>query len=103
MRISFSANNVPIRLSKERFEHIASKHPEMRDSERGILETINNPDMVQRGDAGTLLAIKKFHSTPVSEDKFLVAVYKEVDQADGFLLTAHFSNKLRKRMILWKR
>ena len=103
MKISFSVNNCPIRLSEERFEHIASRHPEMKDSEQDILETINNPDMVQKGDAGTLLAIKKYGKTPVSEHKYLVVVYKEIDSTDGFVLTAYFSNTLRKRVILWKR
>ena len=63
MRIGFSVNNVPIRISKERFEHISSRHPEMKDSISRILETLNNPDFVQRGDAGTNLAIKKFQNS----------------------------------------
>ena len=102
MKISFSMNNVPIRLSEERFEHISSRHPEMKGSSEDILKTISNPDMVQKGDAGTLLAVKKFPKTPVAENKFLVAVYKEVGQADGFVLTAYFSSKLRNRVIIWK-
>lgn len=103
MKISFSVNDVPVRLSEERFEHISLRHPEMKDSDEDILQTISSPDMVQRGDAGTLLAIKKFPKTPVAEDKFLIVVYKEVDQANGFVLTAYFSSEPRKRAILWKR
>ena len=98
MRISFSVSNVPIRLSKERFEHISSRHPETKDSISEILETLNNPDFVQKGDAGTLLAIKKFPKTPVTDQKFLVVVYKEVHQADGFVLTAYYTNKPRNRV-----
>jgi len=78
MKISFSVNDVPVRLSEERFEHISLRHPEMKDSDEDILQTINNPEMVQRGDAGTLLAIKKFPKTPVAENKFLIVVYKEL-------------------------
>ena len=100
MKIGFSVNNVPIRLSKERFEHISSRHPEMKDSVSDILETINNPDLIQMGDAGTLLAIKKFPRTPVSEQKLLVVVYREVHPADGFVLTAYYTNKPRDRVKL---
>ena len=91
-------NNVPIRLSKERFDHISSRHPEMKDSMEDILETINNPDILQKGDAGTLLAIKKFQKTPVSNQKYLVVVYKEIHSDDGFVLTAYYTNKPRNRV-----
>jgi len=100
MRIGFSVNNVPIRLSKERFEHISSRHPEMKDSISRILETLNNPDFVQRGDAGTHLAIKKFQKTPVTDKKFLVVVYKEVHLDDGFVLTAYYTTRPRNRVKL---
>ena len=100
MRIGFSVNNVPIRLSKERFEHISSRHPEMKDSISRILETLNNPDFVQRGDAGTHLAIKKFQKTPVTDKKFLVVVYKEAHLDDGFVLTAYYTTRPRNRVKL---
>ena len=57
MKISFSVNNVPIRISKERFEHTSLRHPEMKADISDIIETIHTPDIVQRGDTGTLLAI----------------------------------------------
>jgi len=67
MRIGFSINNVPIRLSKERFEHISSRHPEIKDSISEILEILNNPDFVQKGDAGTLLAKRSYQRFLFSE------------------------------------
>jgi len=67
MRIGFSINNVPIRLSKERFEHISSRHPEIKDSISEILEILNNPDFVQKGDAGTLLAKRSYQKFLFSE------------------------------------
>ena len=100
MNICFSVNNVPIRLSKERFEHISSRHPEMKGSLSDILETIHNPDFVQQGDAGVLLAIKKFLKTPVSDQKYLTVVYREINTIEGFILTAYYTNKPRNRVIL---
>jgi len=67
MRIGFSINNVPIRLSKERFEHISSRHPEIKESISEILEILNNPDFVQKGDAGTLLAKRSYQKFLFSE------------------------------------
>ena len=100
MKICFSVNNVPIRLSKERFEHISSRHPEMKKSLSDILETIQNPDFVQQGDAGVFLALKKFTKTPVSDQKYLVVVYREIDAVEGFILTAYYTNKPRNRVIV---
>ena len=100
MWLAYSVNGVPIRLTKERLEHIARRHPEIEDEHR-ILETLNNPDLVQQGDAGTLLAIKKFDKSPVTENKHLAVVYRE-SQEDGFVLTAYYSSTLRQRSIKWK-
>ena len=45
------AEEVPIRLTTERLNHIARRHPEMADQEGKILETITSPDYVQEGDS----------------------------------------------------
>ena len=102
MRFAFSVAGVPIRLTKERMAHIVRNHPEMTNKESEILEAINTPELVQKGDAGSLLAVKKFHKTPVAENKHLVAAYKESSSEDGFVLTAYYSSDLKGRMIIWK-
>ena len=98
MWLAYSMNGVPIRLTKERLEHIARRHPE---DEHRILETLNKRDLVQQGDAGTLLAVKKFDKSPVTENKHLAVVYREL-QEDGFVLTAYYSSTLKQRTIKWK-
>jgi len=102
MRISFSKNGVPVRITEERFDHISRNHPELKNRLNELAETINDPDIVQKGDAGDLLAIKKFAHTPVKDNKYLVAVYKELTAQDGFVLTAYYTSILRRRMVLWK-
>ena len=102
MMFAFSTAGVPIRLTKERMTHIVKGHPELMNKEAEILETINSPEIVQKGDAGSLLAIKKFHKTPVTENKYLVVVYKESSSEDGFVLTAYYSSELKGRLIIWK-
>jgi hypothetical protein len=57
----------------------------------------------QQGDYGELLAIRSYLETPLIS-KYLVVVYREVDQKDGFILTAYFTSwPSSKRAILWKR
>jgi len=103
VKLVFSVNGVPIRLSVERREHIENHHPETTNQEKEILETINSPDCVQKGDAGTLLAVKRYGKTPVSENKYLVVAYKETSDIDGFVLIAYYQSDLRKRVIIWKK
>ena len=96
MQIVFSLNGVPIRLTDERWEHIIRRHPEISRYKDKVLEAITQPDIIQQGEVGTLLAIKK------QKDKYVVVIYKEISKKDGFIITAYFSERLRRRLILWR-
>ena len=50
--IAFSKNNVAIRLNDERWYHITTGHPEMADYYYDILETIENPVIIYKGNFG---------------------------------------------------
>ena len=98
-----SKNGVPIRLTQERWGHIARRHPEMENQREKVLETLSTPDMVQQGDLDTLIAVKLYTETPLAE-KYLIVVYRETSEADGFVLTAYFTNTpSERRKILWRR
>lgn len=98
-----SKNNRLIRLTDERIRHISENHPEMKNCNSWILETIENPDLILTGDFGELMAIKLFRKTPVTHDKYLNVVYKETSNFDGFILTEYFSRSINKtRRIIWK-
>lgn len=69
-----------------------------------ILETIEEPDLIMKGDFGELIAGKIYDKTPVSINKYLVVVYKESDSESGFIITAYYTSKLNKsRDVIWKR
>ena len=98
-----SKNNRLIRLTDERIRHITKNHPEMKNCISWILETIENPDLILTGDFEELIATRLFKKTPVTNDKYLVVVYKETSKLDGFILTAYFSRSINKtRRIVWK-
>lgn len=102
MDIAISKNGVPIRLTSEHWQHITTGHPEIADYYYEILETIENPDIIYEGNNDVKIAIRKFQETFT---KFVVAVYKETSVKDGFIITAHFSNKkqeFKKKKVLWK-
>lgn len=101
--IANSINDVPIRLTDERWQHITIGHPEMADYYYGILETIENPYIIYEGDYGGLIAVS---AQLIEPNKFIVVIYKEINMEDGFIITAYISNKVQhfdKKKILWKK
>jgi len=91
-----SKNNLLIRLTDERIQHILVKHLEIRNCISWINDTIEIPDLILAGDFGELLAVKLYSKTPVTNNKFLTVVYKESEE-DGFILTAYFSRGINKK------
>lgn len=74
----------------------------MENQQDKVLETLNSPGLVQQGDLDTLLAAKYYPKTPLTK-KFLVVIYKEINEKDGFILTAYFTRELsKKRELIWK-
>ena len=67
-----------------------------------VLETITNPDIIQRGDRNELMALRFYEQPPLSP-KYLVVVYREVSSTDGYIITAYFTNRIRRREVIWKR
>ena len=103
MQIAHSRNGVPIRLTDERWKHIRSGHPEMQCHRDQVLETIENPDFIQEGDFGALLAVPLYPCTALTT-KYVIAPYREIRKTDGFVLTAYLSSRpSSRRRVLWKR
>lgn len=61
-----------------------------------VLDALERPDWVSRGYDGALIAWKGYGLR-----RFLAVVYREVDPADGFVVTAFFTSKPRKRGKIW--
>jgi len=98
----YSINQVPIRLTDERWRHIVGNHNDLASYYFEVLETVAHPELVLEGDAGELWAIQHF-----SRQKVMLVIYREYPrQNDGFIVTAFFTTKLKKlfkRRILWQR
>lgn len=103
MWIVESRHGVPIRLTEERWSHIHGRHPEVAELRDRLLETVSDPDVIQEGDTGELLAIRYYEQTPLTS-KHLVVPYREVSREDGFILTSYLTNEpSRRRKTVWKR
>ena len=103
MIVIYSKNSVPIRITEERWGHITRRHPEMVLQKEKVEETVSNPDIIQEGDFGELLAVRFYPKTPLTK-KYLIVAYKEMPKRDGFILTAYFTDvPSKRRRVLWKR
>jgi hypothetical protein len=80
---ALSKNGVPIRLPDERWIHLTEGHSEMAGYYSEVLETLEDPDAIYEGGSGELLAAKE-----IQTDKYIVVVYKEISEKDGFVITA---------------
>ena len=102
MQTVFSKNDIPIRLTDERWLHILTGHPEMSIYQDEVLAAISEPTIIYEGSKGDLIAVSQ---QVEGTDKHIVVAYKETDGNDGFIITAYISNKLnslKKREIIWK-
>ncbi|RKX63611.1 MAG: hypothetical protein DRP34_01560 [Thermodesulfobacteriota bacterium] len=80
MDIAKSKNNVPIRLTEERWFHIVENHDELAGYYDEVLNTIEDPDFIIKGYRGALIALKKMNN------KFLAVIYKELNPMRDLLL-----------------
>lgn len=98
MNIGYSVNGVPIRLTHERWYHIIENHDDLASYFFEVLETVENPEFIMRGNQGTLKATKN-----MGKYKWLVVVYREITKVDGFVITAYFLDKKPKGEVIWQR
>ncbi|MDA8340047.1 MAG: hypothetical protein M0Z70_12175 [Nitrospiraceae bacterium] len=94
-----SVNNVPIRLTEERWLHITEEHSEMAGYYYDAIETISSPDAVFAGKSGECIAVKT-----LSVGKSIVVIYRETNSEDGFVITAFITTKRKqfeRRVKLW--
>jgi len=96
-------NNRRIRLTHERQEHIETDHPEMSGQIGKVQETLLNPDIIVRSrtDPGVELFYRHYNVTPVTE-KYLCVVVKVLTE-DPFIITAYFTDTIKKGEVLWEK
>jgi len=102
-----SAKGVPIRLTEERWFHIAKHHPELKKQHRLILQTVARPGRVFLSPkTGDLAAVAEFPQlAELGLARHLVVHYREISDRDGFIVTAFpiSRGRMRRKFIRWQR
>ena len=78
-------------------------HPEMKNQQVRIKETLLDPDEVRASIQSNdiLLFYKLYPKTPVTT-KYILVVAK-VSNEEGFIVTAFYTDKIKKGDIIWKK
>ncbi|MEW5768680.1 MAG: hypothetical protein AB1797_13900 [bacterium] len=97
MEVAYSINGVPIRLTYERWYHIVENHDELASYFHEILDTVEKPDLIVRGNKGAMKATRN-----IGKRKWLVVVYRELSRGDGFVITAYLLDTKPKGEIIWQ-
>lgn len=90
-----------VRLTPEREAHIL-RHNEMHGQIDKLEEVLKTPDVIVRSnrDPAVILYHKHYLATPVTEKYLIVVVKLEAD--DGFVITAFFTDGIKKGERLWE-
>lgn len=100
MNVAKSKNEVPIRLTEERWFHITEEHSEMAGYYFEALETVDEPEAIYEGKAGECIAVRE-----IGKGKYIVVVYTELSKEDGFVITAFLTRRrkqLERRRKIWQ-
>ena len=98
MDVALSVKGVPIRLTPERWFHIVENHDDLAGYYDDVLRTVEEPDLVLSGSRGSLVAARGY-----GRDRYLCVIYREVTEADGFVITAYFTSRIDRKKALWRR
>lgn len=60
MSTALSKNGISIRLTEERWTHIADEHGELADLRLEVLKAVEEPQRIVEGGDGELLAVREF-------------------------------------------
>jgi hypothetical protein len=101
---AISKNKCSIRLTDERWLHIISSHPEIKPTDFTIiLEAVEKPDVILKGDRGEVLAVI---SIPRKKHWIVVVYREELKRKHGFIITAYITTDARwlfKRKTIWSK
>lgn len=98
--IDYSGN--AIRLTDERLAHI-KEHPEMAMHTVKINETLMSPDIVikSKSDEEARLYYRYYAGLSVGDKNMCVVV--KFKQDDAFVITAYFTDSIKKGDVIWKK
>ena len=91
-----------IRLTNERWTHIISHHPVIKNLKEEMKETLRDPEIVRRSvyDPSVLIYYRYFKD--VFGGKYIAVVVK-VNNIKGFILTSYVTDRVKRGDEVWRK
>jgi len=91
-----------IRLTGERWNYIAHKHPILLELRTEFENTIKEPELVASSvyDPDVLLCYRYFKE--LLKGKYIVAVVR-ISKEDNFVVTGYVTDRIKKGNVIWKK
>jgi len=89
-------------LTKNQYEHVRKRHPEVTGEIEEIKRTLVSPQIVRRSmyHEKVWLFYRFFKDTPVSEKYLMVAA--RIVNNEGFVVTSYFTDKVKMGEEIWR-
>lgn len=90
-----------IALTRQAYEHISERHPEVSGQLEKMKETLINPQVIRKSmyDEKVWLFYRFFSKTPVSQKYLMVAV--KLYNGEGIVITSYFTDKIKMGDEIW--
>ncbi len=84
-----------VRLTKERWSHIKSDHPEMAAELENIMDCVSNPEFTKTSEYDQSVKFYyRYYKNRKSVAKYLLTAVKHLN-GNGFVITAFYTNKVK--------
>ena len=93
--------NIPISVSERYWTYITTvKHPYMRDKEDNVVETLKDPEIIRqsRTDENVYLFYRQIMYGGTQYHLCVV-----VNRAEGFVITAYITHRIKEGHEIWRR
>lgn len=92
----------PVELTEERWQHIVTEHPEVREHQEKIPTVLADPEHVKRSKRDEQVMLYYRYFDTILDGKYLLVVVKK-GAARSFVLTAYLTNSVRKGETVWEK
>lgn len=85
-----------IRFNDERWHHIITRHPELRNKQKGVIKTIQHPDLIIASRLDR--AIHLYHKIDRQTKLYQVVI---VNVEKKFIITSYLTDKIKIGKKIW--
>ncbi len=92
--------NRRIKLTEERWNHIAETHPELKDMLKDLKGTVGDPELIKRSVYNENVVLFYRYYGHIYEGKHMCVVVRLDEES---IVTAYITDRIKKGEVVWKK